>query len=577
MKRRFREVWLVDFEFTSKPGHPPVPICMVARELYSSRVVRLNHEELRRHKKAPFDVGPDCLFVAFYASAEFGVFLALGWPLPVYVADLHAEFRNLTNGSQPPHGNSLLGALLTFGLPPGDAVQKDEMRQLAMRGAPFTAGEMRALISYCESDVRALNLLWSAMESLLGEDALLRGEFIKAVAIMEWRGIPIDTSTHGRLVDRWDSLKLLFVTELDPQGEIWDGFKFSYARFERWLEMRQIVWPRLPSGKLNLQKETWQDMALGHPDLKPYATLHATLGKLRLSDLAIGPDGRNRVLLSPFRSTTGRNQPSTNQFIFGLPSFWRPLIHPQPETAVAYLDWARQEFGIAAFLSGDLTMQAAYQSSDPYMAFAIQAGAAPPWATEHTHPEIRAIFKMVVLGVGYGMSAYGLATRLGVSLSQATDLLALHRKCYPVFWRWVEAAVDYAQLNGRLSTRYRWNFQVTGIPNIRSLGNFPCQANGAEMMRLAAIYAVREGIRVCAPVHDAFLIEAPINEIEHEMGRMKSCMARASAAILQGFELKTDAKEFKHPGRFGNIENPLWKIATEFAANPTPDRNPPVS
>ena len=50
---------------------------------------------------------------------------------------------------------------------------------------------------------------------------------------------------------------------------------------------------------------------------------------------------------------------------------------------VAYIDWSQQEFGIAAALSGDLAMQQAYQSGDPYLAFAKQVGAAPALSLIH--------------------------------------------------------------------------------------------------------------------------------------------------------------------------------------------------
>ena len=42
---------------------------------------------------------------------------------------------------------------------------------------------------------------------------------------------------------------------------------------------------------------------------------------MRLSDLAVGEDGRNRALISMFSSKTGRNQPSNTKFIFG-PAVW---------------------------------------------------------------------------------------------------------------------------------------------------------------------------------------------------------------------------------------------------------------
>jgi DNA polymerase-1 len=40
------------------------------------------------------------------------------------------------------------------------------------------------------------------------------------------------------------------------------------------------------------------------------------------------------------------------------------------------------------------------------------------------------------------------------------------------------------------------------------------QGNGSEMLRLACCLATEAGIRVCAPVHDAILIEAPLEELD---------------------------------------------------------------
>ena len=81
---------------------------------------------------------------------------------------------------------------------------------------------------------------------------------------------------------------------------------------------------------------------------------------MRLNKFRVGRDARNRTLLSPFGGKTGRNQPSTTEFIFGS-SFWlRGLIKPAEGWEIAYIDWAQQEFGIAAALSGDQVMHQAY-------------------------------------------------------------------------------------------------------------------------------------------------------------------------------------------------------------------------
>jgi len=155
----FKEVWLCDFEFGSEPGERPEVRCMVAKEFRSGRVIRLWVDELG--SAAPFDVGPAALFVAYYASAELGCFLSLGWSPPARILDLFTEFRNLTNGSSPLAGNSLLGALSYFGLDGIGASEKDDMRQLALRGGEYTREERATLLDYCQSDVEALSRLLS--------------------------------------------------------------------------------------------------------------------------------------------------------------------------------------------------------------------------------------------------------------------------------------------------------------------------------------------------------------------------------------------------------------------------------
>ncbi len=132
------EVWAVDYEFTAQPGERPVPICMVAWELRSDTRLVLWEDELRALDAPPYDIGPNSVTVAYYASAELGCHLALGWPLPAHVLDLFVEFRNLTNGLRLPCGAGLLGALVAFGHDAIDSVEKDSMRELALRGGPWT-------------------------------------------------------------------------------------------------------------------------------------------------------------------------------------------------------------------------------------------------------------------------------------------------------------------------------------------------------------------------------------------------------------------------------------------------------
>jgi hypothetical protein len=547
----YAEVWAVDFEFTAPPGGRPVPLCLVARELRSGRRVRLWLAD-GAPPVPPYPTGPDTLFVAYYASAELGCHLALDWPLPGRVLDLYAEFRCLNSGLAVPAGNGLLGALAYFGLPAVDAAEKESMRLLAQRGGPYAPEERRALLDYCQTDVDALaRLLPGMLPRIDFPRALLRGRYMAAAARMEWRGVPIDAEALGRLRAGWDRIKGRLVAAVDAGYGVFDGLTFSAARWAAYLERMGIPWPRLEGGQLALDDDTFREMAKAYPELVgPVRELRHALSQLRLNDLAVGPDGRNRTLLGAFGSKTGRNQPSNSRFVFG-PSAWlRSLIRPPPGRAVAYIDWSQQELAIAAALSGDARMQEAYASGDFYLTFAKMAGAVPPGATKASHGPQREQFKVASLGVLYGLSAEGLARKLGVPAHRGRELLRMHKETFPQFWRWSDAVQDQAMLAGRLRTVFGWEVHAGPDANPRSLRNFPMQANGAEMMRLAACLGTERGVEVCCPVHDAFLIEADTDAIEGEVARMQDCMREASELVLSGFPLRTDAKVVRHPDRY---------------------------
>jgi DNA polymerase I len=109
----YAEIWAVDFEFGSKPGENPEPVCLVAWELRNGRKLRVWHDQFGT--VPPYPTGSNSLFIAYYASAEISCHLALGWPVPVRVLDLFTEFRNRTNGVPPANGNSLLGVRRALG------------------------------------------------------------------------------------------------------------------------------------------------------------------------------------------------------------------------------------------------------------------------------------------------------------------------------------------------------------------------------------------------------------------------------------------------------------------------------
>ena len=717
----YREVWLCDFEFCAPDGERLEPRCMVAREWRTGRTIREWADRLGSFSRPPFPIGPDSLFVAYYSSAEFGCFRALGWPMPARILDLFCEFRNVTNGRETVAGNGLLGALAHFGLPAIDAGEKADMRELAQRPGPHTEAERAALLAYCETDVVALAKLLPAM--LPGIDlprAVLRGRYMAAVASMEWTGVPIDVEVLDALRHNWEALKGGLVERIDAAygvyvpagraispdstygatlfdiaedygvdpyavdavardvwredraagaefreaiqaarkatgltvnrivkweeavkdhstwpgldvkarqlaaqypalgigrgfehgtgyddtgyaGGLWEllragcpttkprhdrqilaraaelaagaGYRvprlsFSARRFAEWLVREGIPWPRLESGGLALDDDTFRQMARAYPAVAPLRELRHSLGEMRLfADLAVGSDDRNHCLLSPFRSITGRNQPSNARFIFG-PSCWlRSLIQPEPGRAVAYVDWSQQEFGIAAALSDDTAMMESYTSGDPYLTFAKQARAVPVDATKRSHPREREQFKVCALAVQYGMGSRSLAHSLGQPQAMARELLRLHRETYPVFWSWSDSAVNHAMLRGWLNTVFGWRVQVGRRANPRSLANFPMQANGAEMLRLACCLATERDVAVCAPVHDALLVEGPADGIQDVVAETQRAMIEASRVVLAGFELRSDAELVCYPDRYSDPRGKqMWETVMGLMA-----------
>jgi DNA polymerase family A len=195
-------------------------------------------------------------------------------------------------------------------------------------------------------------------------------------------------------------------------------------------------------------------------------------------------------------------------------------------------------------------MMEAYQSGDPYLAFGKQAGQIPPNGTKRTHGAERERFKACVLGVQYGMGPEALARRIGLPPAYGRELLQLHHETYPAFWRWSDGVQDHAMAKNFLYTTFGWTVRVGPDANPRSFRNFPCQANGAEMLRLACSLASERGANIVAPVHDAFMAEGPADAIDEVVTRTQEAMAEASEIVLAGFRLRSDAKIVRWPDRY---------------------------
>jgi hypothetical protein len=404
------------------------------------------------------------------------------------------------------------------------------------------------ILDYCQTDVDPLLKLLSVMgPNIDWPRALFRGRYMIAVARMERAGIPVDAELYYRFAMYWDALRLPLIAEVDRDFGVYENGSFREALFDRYLQAEGIPWERYPDGKLILKKQTFKEQAAAHPQLLPLYELRQTVSKLRLTDIPVGSDHRARCMLSPFQTETGRNGPT--KFIFGTARWLRGLIRPPEGMALAYVDWSSQEYAIAAALSGDERMIEDY-NSDPYLTMAKAVGLAPAHATKKSHEAIREVFKQVVLGISYGMGPKTMAMKTGLTEAETSEIIRWHKTTYKKFWRFIDNTTSTASFTGKLSTIYGWPIHIGREIKPRSWMNFPMQAHGSEMMRIAAIAATEAGIEVCCPIHDAFLIAAPLARIDEHTAAMREIMEKAGRAITGGLTVRTDHKIIRPPDRF---------------------------
>ena len=342
-----REIWAVDTEFYPGPGlanggvvgDPITPLCLVALELRSGRLIRLWQDQLGPFP--PYRLDNEALIVGYMLAAEFGFHAAKGWGEPACALDAYVEFRHAVNDGAVKSGDrekgfySIGGALRYFLEDEIDVVHKRDMRERILQGPPFSAQEQRDILAYCEDDVRALARLLPHIVPTIRPPfahAMFRAKYQWAIAQQERRGIPMDGALLTRLRHRWQDIRLDLVTELDrPFGcfEVVNGrAHWRKQRFADYVRRHRMSWPTLESGQLDETDQTFREMAGKYPHIEPLRELRYSLSKLRLNDLSVGSDHRNRAPLWAYGTKTGRNAPGASQFVFGPAKWLRFLITP---------------------------------------------------------------------------------------------------------------------------------------------------------------------------------------------------------------------------------------------------------
>jgi DNA polymerase I len=203
-------------------------------------------------------------------------------------------------------------------------------------------------------------------------------------------------------------------------------------------------------------------------------------------------------------------------------------------------DYSQIELRIVAAISGDPNMCAAFkEGKDIHTATAAKVFNV---AEQDVTKEMRYKAKSVNFGIIYGQGAFGLADNLGISRSEAREIIDNYKKQFANIQLYMDGTINFAREHGYVETlmgRKRWlrdinssNFTVRGFAE-RNAINSPIQGSAADMIKLAMIRVhkafKKHGFRskMLLQVHDELVFDAFKEEIDEIRPIIIQCMQDA--------------------------------------------------
>jgi DNA polymerase-1 len=203
-------------------------------------------------------------------------------------------------------------------------------------------------------------------------------------------------------------------------------------------------------------------------------------------------------------------------------------------------DYSQIELRIVAALSGDASMCEAFrQNKDVHTATAAKVYGVEE---EAVTKEMRRKAKSVNFGIIYGQGAFGLAENLGISRSEAKDIIDNYKKEFSGITNYMADMINFCQEHGYVQTlmgRRRWlrdigssNFTVRGYAE-RNAINSPIQGTAADMIKLAMVKVDRafreKGFKskMILQVHDELVFDALKEELDSIKPVILECMQTA--------------------------------------------------
>jgi DNA polymerase-1 len=373
------------------------------------------------------------------------------------------------------------------------------------------------------------------------------------LARMEARGVRLDVpyleEMGGSVRDRMATLKA------EVFGHAGQEFNLNSPP-----QLRQILYEQLglqpgkktSKGQLSTDASVLEKLRDAHPIVDALLSWRE-LDKLNstyleaLPKLVDAADGRLHTTFHQAVAATGRLS-SSNPNLQNIPirsdigrQIRRAFIPGADDQVLLVADYSQIELRILAHLSGDEGLRGAFESGlDIHAATAATVFDLPP---EHVDAEMRRRAKAVNYGLAYGMNAWGLATRLGITPDEAQGFIDAYFEGFPAIKEYLDRQVDRATVEGFTETllgrrRYIPELQAAN-PRVRDLGrrqalNAPIQGSASDVFKVGMI-AVDSALRarpdldchMLLTVHDELVFEVAKDSAEEAVDVIRDRMEQA--------------------------------------------------
>ncbi|MBF9223758.1 DNA polymerase I [Hymenobacter ruricola] len=389
---------------------------------------------------------------------------------------------------------------------------------------------------------------------LLGLLNDVENPLVPVLSSIEYEGVRIDSNA----MNEYSAELQGYITELEGQIFREAGQEFNIGSPK---QLGEVLFDKMDIGKGKMKKTKTGQYATGEEVLSqlaadnPIAALileYRQLTKLRstyveaLPQLVNKADGRVHTNFNQAVAATGRLS-STNPNLQNIPIRTekgreiRKAFVPRDENHVLLAaDYSQVELRIMADFSGDKTMIEAFrQGLDVHTSTASKVFKVPMDAVD---AEMRRKAKTVNFGIIYGISAFGLAQRIGISRKEATDIIETYFQEFPSVKQFMDESINRArelEYAETLLKRRRYlrdinsrNATLRGYTE-RNAINAPIQGTAADIIKMAMIniyHWLREEklqTRMILQVHDELVFDAVKSEVEYITPKIKELMTTA--------------------------------------------------